>query len=45
MWEGRLPFPLNDTIKFTSLELGISKIVRDLLLVALSLFSVNTETY
>ena len=45
MWEGRLPFPLNDKIKFKSLELGISKIVRDLLLITLSLFSINTETY
>ena len=43
MWEGRLPFPLNNKIKFTTLELDISKI--DLLLITLSLFSVDTEKY
>ena len=35
MWEGRQPFPLNNKIKFTSFELGISKIVRDLVLITL----------
>ena len=43
MWEGRLPLPSNHKTEYTSLELCISKIVEDLLLITLSLLSVNIE--
>ena len=43
MWEGRLPLPSNNKIEYISLELCISKIDEDLLLITLSLLSVNTE--
>ena len=43
MWEGRLPLPSNNKIEYISLELRISKIGEDLLLITLSLLSVNTE--
>ena len=43
MWEGGLLSPLNNKIKFTSLELCISKIVGNLLFITLS-FSVDTKT-
>ena len=43
MWEGRLPLPWNSKMEYISLELCISKIEEDLLHIALSLLSVNTE--
>ena len=43
MWEGRLPLPSNNKIEYISLELCISKVDEDLLLIMLSLLSVNAE--
>ena len=43
MWEGRLPLPSNNKIEYISLELCISKIDEDFLLITLSFLSLYTE--